>query len=455
MGAVDEGHEPERIEIELTPHDPEGSAARARRARVVSADGDASVTEAGEPGGPGWFATERGRLLGVGAGAALVALIVGVLVGRLGAGGVESSGEAVTTTVVATSTTTTTGNRDTLPRAPDVLSPTTTRPDRTTTTTTPVSADGWTEGSVVVNPEFEAEQVEVVALVGQGVLVRIDATTGATSSTQTDAGFGQPYVSAGDGWVLVPDDRGGFESVADDGARTALDLGGWWPALTSGAAAWRAEFDQGLGGLTRLVQVSFDGTETGEVIDVDGFYPVAVDPLGGVVVQASGGYYVVAPDSRERLTTGMLHALGVGTALVHECDDQLECGYFVIDRSSGARDPLGIDAQESENLEFGGFGWWSLGSPMSPTEDALVVITFGAQGPALGVLDLTTGSYTELRRFENEPQAAWSPSGRYLYWVDGGTIMVFDRSTGESVPFSDDLDRVVALDVRPLAGAIE
>lgn len=447
---VDEGHEPERIEIELTSHDP--ALAASRRTRSGPTGDDTAVTETGEPGEPGPLGTERGRLVAVGAAAAVVALVVGVLVGRMGSGGIESSDDAATTTV-ATTTTSTPGNRDTLPPAPEVLSPTTTRPDRTTTTT--ISADEWTEGSVAVNPEFGGEQVEVVALVGQGVLVRIDATTGATLSTQTDARFGQPYVSAADGWVLVPDDRGGFGAIADDGSRTAMDLGGWWPALTSGGAAWRAEFDQEPGQLTRLVQVAFDGTETGEVIDIDGFYPVASDPLGGVVVQASGGYYVVEPDSRERLTTGALHAIGVRTALVHECDDQLECGYFVIDRSTGARERLDIDVHELENLQLGGFGWWGLGSPMSPTEDALVVITFGAQGPALGVLDLTTGSYTELRRFENEPQAAWSPSGRYLYWVDGGTIMVFDRSTGESVPFSDDVDRVMALDVRPLAVTID
>lgn len=452
---MDEGHEPERIEIELTSHDPAGAAARARRTRAVPTDDDTivdAVVEAGEPGGPGWLGTERGRLLGVGAGAALVALVVGVLVGRIGSGGVESS-EPAATTAAATTTTTMPGNSDTLPRAPDVLSPTTTRPDRTTTTTT-VSVDGWTEGSIAIDPDFDREPVEIVALVGQGLLVRIDATTGATLSTQTSARFGQPLVSATDGWVLVPDDRGGFESVGDDGSRTAIDLGGWWPALTSGATAWRAEFGEP-GQLTRLVQVSFDGTETGDVIDVDGFYPVATDPLGGVIVQASGGYYIVAPDSRERLTTGMLHAIGERTALVHECDDQLECGYFVIDRSSGAREPIDIDAQELENLQFGGFGWWSLGSPLSPTEDALVVVTFGAQGPAMGVLDLTSGSYTELRRFENEPQAAWSPSGRYLYWVDGGSIMAFDRSTGESVPFSDDVDRVVAIGARPLADTID
>ena len=451
---MDEGHEPERIEIELTSHAP--AVAASRRTRSWPNGDDTAVTEAGahgEPGEPGPLGTERGRLVAVGASAAVVALVVGVLVGRMGSGGIESS-DAASTTAVATTTTSAPGNRDTLPPAPEVLTPTTTRPDRTTTTT--VSGDGWVEGSIVVNPGFAPEPVEIVATTGPGVVVRIDALTGATLSTQTDAGFGQqPFVSASEGWILVSDGRGGFVSLADDGSRVSLDLGGWFPPLTSEAAVWRAEFAQGTGELTRLFEVSFDGVETGAVIDVDGFYPQASDPRGGVVVNASGGYYVVAPDSRERLTVGMLHAIGERTALVHECDDHLECGYFVINRDSGVREQLDIDPQQLRNLEFGGFGWWGLGSPMSPEEDALVMISYGIQGPAMGVLDLTTGSYTELRRFDNEPQAAWGPSGRYLYWVDAGMIMVFDRSTGESVPFSDEVDRVVALDIRPLAVTID
>ncbi|MDW3214005.1 MAG: hypothetical protein R8G01_08430 [Ilumatobacteraceae bacterium] len=453
---MDEGHESERIEIELTSHDPAGAAARARRMRSVPVGGEGDATDPGETGvpvEPGFLGTERGRLVTVGAVAAMIALLVGVLLGRIGSGEVESSGGdgAVTTDEVTTDEATTTtrpaSTGDTLPRAPTVLAPTTTRPVRTTTTT--IGVDDLVAGSVAINPGVAREKIEIVAMTGSGVLVRIDAITGATHSTGTGAGFGQPFVTVSADGVIVPDDRGGFVFIADDGSRTSVDLGGWWPPLTSTSTVWRAEIDQGTGQVTGLVEVSFDGIETGAVIDVDGYYPQAIDPLGGVIVQAPGGFYAVRPDARERVTDGMLLALGERTAVVHECDVRLDCGYFVVDRASGTRERLALDPDSVERIEFGGFGWWSLGAPLSPDEDALVVVTFGDRGPAMGVLDLTTGSYVELGRFENEPHAAWGPGGRHLYWLEAGRIMVFDRSTGESVPFSDDLDRVVALDIRP------
>ena len=447
---MDEGHEPERIEIELTSHDPAAATGRSRRARSGPAGGDVASGEPADGDGPGLLGTERGRLLAVGVTAALIALLVGVLIGRVGSGEVESVDDTPSTSAEVTTTTRPTGDRDTLPSAPSVLSPTTTRPERATTTT--ISGEEWVVGSIAINREASREEAEVIAVTGRGVLTRVDAITGATISINAGGGFGQPFVSAGDGWVLVSDDRGGFTSIADDGTRATLELGGWWPPLTAGAAvAWRAEFDQESGQPTRLVEVSLDGSETGNVIDVAGYYPAMIDPLGGVVVQASGGYYVVTPDSRSRVTTGQLHALGERRALVHECDDRLECGYFVIDRVSGAREPLEIDTGSTEPLQFGGLGWWGIGDPLSPNEEALVVASWDNGGQALGVIDLLTGSYQELGRFQNEPQAAWSPSSRYLYWLDGGKIMIFDRSTGESVLFSEDLDNVVAVAVRPVA----
>ncbi len=445
---MDEGHEPERIEIELTSHEP----ARQRTTGGTTAGGgqtpsghDGAVETAGRPGVLG---TERGRLVAVAAAAGVIALVVGVLVGRLGSGELESAADPSSTTDVATTTSRPDGNRETLPRAPSVLTPTTTRPAPSTTTT--IAPGRVVDGSIAINPVVTPEKVEVIALTRQGAVVRIDAITGATASMQTGARFGQAFVATVDDRVLVPDDRGGLAVFAEDGSSSSVDLGGWWPPLTSGDAAfWRAEFEQPSGQPFRLVETLLDGTETGAVIELDGFYPQMADPLGGVVVQAPGGYYSLTPDSRERMTVGQLHALGRRRALVHECDERLECGVFVVDRESGARERLQLDPEFETQLQAAGVAWWAFARPLSPDENALVVITFGHTGPMMGVLDLSSGSYTELGGFENEPQAAWGPAGRYLYWVDGGRIMVFDRSTGESVLFSEDLDPVAAVTVRP------
>jgi hypothetical protein len=226
--------------------------------------------------------------------------------------------------------------------------------------------------------------------------------------------------------------------------------------LTSdGAAVWRAEYDQPSGQPSHLVETSLDGVETGAVIELDGLYPQMVDPLGGVVVQAPGGYYSLTPDSRTRVTVGQLHALGRRRALAQECDAQLECGVFVIDRASGDRERLQLDAELEDQLQSAGVAWWAFARPLSPDEEALVVITFGNAGPLMGVLDLSTGSYAALGGFENEPQAAWGPGSRYLYWLEGDRIMVFDRSTGESVPFSEGLDSVAAVTVRAFVGSAD
>jgi len=451
---VDEGHEPERIEIELTAHEPAAPAGRTGRVQGGLPDGaSVETTDPDDVGRPGLLGTEQGRLVAVAATAAVLALLVGVLVGRMGSGDVESADDLSSTTTEVTTTTRPPGNRDTLPRAPEILAPTTTRPERATTTT--IDPEQMVEGSIDINPVVTPEKAEIIALTRQGVVVRIDAITGSTVSTQASAQFGQAFVSAGDGWVLVPSDDGGSSVIADDGSRSTLDLGEWWPPLMAGSASafWRSEIDRQFGFPTRLVGVAIDGSETGVVIELDGHYPQMLDPLGGVVVQAPGGFYVVRAESRAHLTAGQLIALGERRALVYECDDRLECGYFVVDRTTGTADRLEVDPELGERPPLGWVGWWSLVEPLSPNEEAVVVAAWNGQAQSLGVLDLTTGSYTELGTFDNEPQAAWGPGSRYLYWLDGGRIMVFDRSTGESVVFSEDLDSVAALTVRGFVGS--
>lgn len=453
---MDEGHEPERIEIELTSHEP-----ATRRTARVPYGATVDSTDPDELGGPGLLGTERGRLVAVGAAVAVIALTVGVLMGRLGSGDVATSDDTATTNR-ATTTTDPERDSDTLPRAPAVLAPTTTRPERTTTTT--IDPEQVVEGSITINPVLTPEKVELIALTRRGALIRIDSITGATRSTTLGSPSPslfseQSFVSAGDGWILagISDDRGGeITAILDDGSRSTVDLAESWPPLTTdGPGLWRAEVDQPTGLPSHLVGLSLDGSETGEVIELDGYPPQIIDPLGGVVVQAPGGYYALTPESRTRITVGHLHALGRRRAVVRECDARLECGFFVIDRDSGAREPLQIAAELETQLGWPGLGWWGFGNPLSPDEDAMVAARLDNAGPSIGVLDLSTGSYTELGRIGNAPQAAWGPAGRYLYWLDDGRIMVFDRSTGESVPFSDDFDAVSAVTVRSFAGSAD
>ncbi len=460
---MDEGNEPERIEIELISHEPAETAARARRLRSATEDGDTGIVATGDvdddDAGP--LATERGRLLAVGLGAAVIALLVGVVVGRMGSGEVESS-DAVSTTEEPTTTTTMPGNSDTLPLAPDIQAPpTTSRPDPTTTT---IGTDEWVEGSIVVNPTAAEDQVEVVALTRDGQVVRIDVATGTTAGGRVaaDGRFiqgGPTSVYAGAGWVLVPtfDADGRATVLFDDGSRSSIDLGGWVPVMVgaTGDTFWRTDFDESNGELSELVEVALDGSETGATIDLGGRYPLLPDPLGGFVVEAPGGMYTVGSDATTRLTGGRLVAIGSRRLVVEECTEQLECGVLTVDRSTGERVDVPLDPalNESPGLEAG--GWWSVRSPLSPDEDALIVIRWdnsGSGGQTLGVVDLATGAYTEIGTVYDFPQAAWSPDSARIYWLDEEDLAVFDRATGESVLLSPDLDAFAALAVRPTVG---
>ena len=64
------------------------------------------------------------------------------------------------------------------------------------------------------------------------------------------------------------------------------------------------------------------------------------DPAGGGVVQVSGGVFQVEADGPTRITRGTLVAIGADRALVHECDEDLTCDYFLVDRSNSSRTPL-------------------------------------------------------------------------------------------------------------------
>jgi hypothetical protein len=466
---VDEGHEPERIEIELTSHDPAGAAARARRLQSESVDGDAGIVAAGEVADgdePGWLGTERGRLLTVGGVAALIALVVGVLVGRMGSDGVQTSDAP--TTEEATTTTTMPGNNDTLPPAPDIQAPPTTRATVAITTTTVIDTDADIEvvEPIAVDPAVPSDPVEVVALTPDGELVRIDIANGIATRSQVVPGgrfnaFGAPAgVHAGTGWILVPalGPDGTSIVIFDDGSRSTLELGGWFPVLVGadGGTVWRVDPDRVTGDLTWVTEIAFDGSETGVAIDVGGHYPQMADPLGGVVVEAPGGYYSVGVEATTRLTDGRLIAVGERRLVVEECDDQLTCGVFVVDRATGDRTPLALDPAlgDAAPIEFGAS--WTIRQPLSPDEDALLIVrwdTSGSGGQTLGVVDLTTGGYTEIGSVFDLPQAAWSPDGERVFWLDARYIKVFDRATGESVLLSPGLDAFAALAVRPSAGA--
>ncbi len=75
--------------------------------------------------------------------------------------------------------------------------------------------------------------------------------------------------------------------------------------------------------------------------------------------------------------------------------------------------------------------------------------------PMSGMVDLATGQYTEFGSSGYINAMRWTPDGRFVLWLRGGSLEVFDPSTGESVKFSDDLGFVNSFTIRPAMPSVD
>lgn len=447
---MDDRDEPNRIEIELTSHEPvHGGTPRSEPPLTQDVPGHGAVT-VGEP----VRSDDRNRRLVLGVSAiAVAALFVGVAVGRMGRRGTPETDDATAaddTAVAVTSAAPTVDDRDTLPAAEPV--PPTTPPSPTTT-----EAAGWSAEELIdVHPSVDAEGVEILALTNRGQVVRVDPASGNTVTADVQGSqFGPPALYAGDGWTMLPSFDPGRESVVlhDDGSRSSIALGSSWLVLadTSTGRVWSGVESADGGAPVRLVETAIDGGPTGAEIELNGVIPRMLDPLGGVLVDAPGGSYVLTPEEATRLTAGRVLALGRQRAFVQECDEALVCTHAVIDRSSGEHRVVPLDPElgEAPNLESS--AWWVFQEPWNESEDALLVLAWnpiGAGRQSYGVLDVEDGDYIEIGNAIDVPSVRWVDD-RSLLWLDRGRLRWFDLTTGESVLLTEDLGTLNAFTTRP------
>jgi hypothetical protein len=456
---VDEGREPERIEIELTSHEP----ARPSKRGASTAAGGSSVAS-GETAS-GVLETERGRLIAVAAFIGVLALLIGVLVGRAGSDGDVATADsaATTTTVRPRSSTTASGASDPLPTVRTIDTPPPTAPP--VATAPGVDQVGPTMGVIAVAPEFTGLGVEIIGLTVGGDVIQVDPATGSTvTHYELGTPFGPPVVFAGPGWILVPTvssgDQSGAVVLADDGTRSFIDTGRSWPFAVSGDGSGRfwlpVESAEAPGGI-RLVEMSIAGEATGSELALTA-YPSFLDPLGGVVVDAAGGSYRITVDGASRLTSGRLLAIGRSRVFVEECDETLVCGHYVVERSSGVRRRIEVDPAVSRLLASSMMVPVSSANALNDAEDGLLVAFWDQSdgGQRTGVLDLDTGDFTEfpdLSVYANGlPNVVWGPGGEQVFWLDSTAhLQVLDLVTGVSVRFSEDLGQLNGFALRPVA----
>jgi hypothetical protein len=199
----------------------------------------------------------------------------------------------------------------------------------------------------------------------------------------------------------------------------------------------------------QLALVDADGNRAGASIAI----PVTLnsyaqtDGAGYVLLQGPGGVYDARPDGLRRVTTGTVLAAGPTHWLTYECDERYRCETVVIDRGTGARHTIDMAVVQA----YGATG------VISPTGTAAALIkidpTDGTMPASIHLIQLTSGKDRRLAiPTENDMQdgtMAWSPDGRWLFVVAGGTVYAVDAAKGEIHDLGVRLPHLTQLAVRP------
>lgn len=148
------------------------------------------------------------------------------------------------------------------------------------------------------------------------------------------------------------------------------------------------------------------------------------DGFGGLLAASAGGYYELTPQGPRRLTRGVVLATGRTQLLTVDCNSNLECSSYLLNRDTGRQRRLGAVAA---NMDGGGVvsddgryaALWSWGDSNSWN---------------LRVLDLQThttlGKVSDPERFSDYDSLLWLPDNR-LVGIQGGKLFVFSPKTGK------------------------
>lgn len=319
----------ERIEIQLTPND-----SRAKPTPPTSPP-DPPASESGNQTSDESDGGQRRTLLVTAAAVGVVALVLGWALGRGSAGDDGAASATATASTIAVTTT---------ERITDTVAPpattSTTRPSTSTTTTLPPG----TPVRLQLPPEVSGLPYELAVSDYSGSVYRVDLSE-ATLRTYDD-GRDQPPTIAfrPDGSVLTYSPWGdGVASamIALDGTTTRLDAGSRDQLVVDGdGGLWRYRYD------TRSIELLDDNMEpVGTSLTLTPIMQARSDPAGGVLIAGSNGTFSVdASGVAARLSAGDVVAAGSNTLIAHECAEDMACGYVVVDRASGTKTTIDLDA---------------------------------------------------------------------------------------------------------------
>lgn len=163
----------------------------------------------------------------------------------------------------------------------------------------------------------------------------------------------------------------------------------------------------------------------------------------GLILSAAGGYYDMTDEGPRRLTRGQLVAVGRTVALTVECDAELHCARYLVDRDSGQRRriggaPVNISAYGngtiSDNGHYAALWHWSRGGPLDLT-----------------IEDLRNGTTVTRAASSNGGNDAssllWLPDGRLVAVLDEH-LVIYDPASGKMTRPDLGLDDLQQLSLR-------
>lgn len=465
---VEQHPEPERIEIELTSNAAEHDRLHQRHPARPTGSPEFDPTSGsptdtvvtGPVDGQAQPATsDQRRLVVTAAVVGLVALLLGWSIGRAG-GSSEVATTSATTPVTTERVLASLLPGEALPSA----STTTTRPPRTTTTTTLAPPQ---QLLVNVDPRLVLVDLTLVAVEQQRFIVELDLNSATLLRRDMGPISADPgTMIAGDDWVTVGGGWNGATTilVRDDGVVDRVDVGDPWQLMWQPGTDlfWRSSNVDPYGSGARYEQVDLNGEPTGATIELpSGAWSWQADPLGGLIVQASGKLYRVDVSVIEVIGSGDLIGLSRGVALTRDCDAQLHCGLVITDRATGESRRLDTtDAAGQPVTVESLYGWGPGGfSSVSPDGSMAAVILLSNFGRAvLSLVDLGSGVVVELAAIDYAPAIAWSPDSRFAFFLgQQGVGMAhdlngFDRESGEVFPVFAEPVEWEAMAARPRSG---
>lgn len=457
-----DGDDPAPIEVELISHEPRPQRGGARRRDEVDTRGDDADPDA--PTRPAGRADrrDRDRLVVVAAVAAVLALALGWMLGR-----VTTDGSDPVADDAAPGRTSTTIEEPpaTLPivgeaidgadfEEPAVEEPATDETSGPRPSTTDVAPP--TTVPIAVDPRLVDVPVRLVGVELGGVLVEADLAAGTLTEYRGAERFssdGNPLV-VGDDWV-VGSWYGGSRVVMADGSTRPIDLGDAWQVLNvpDTDSFWRVPAFGPDTDTFELELVDLAGEPVGPTLELPpSTWPSLVDPrTGGVVVGGVSRNFVIHPGGVEYLGIGAIVGIDDRTVVTYDCDESFVCSLYVTDRRTDVATPVPIDPGLDESFQWMAISGWGYGSASSLSPDGRWVGVVGSswRSNVAGIVELATGRFVPLAGDSYPVTIGWSPDSRFAFVLDAQVPTVHDTVTGETFPVFADRTQWVLLGLRP------